>query len=347
VSKPSKLHLVKCQGTYREIGLQHGRQLRERIRQTANFYNQVLFKGQFDLIEEQGNLYLAKIDQFNPGFGEEIRAIAEGANQPIWQIAALNARTEIYQRVDASTKTECTSAFFPESRLLGQNWDWMEPLEDLIVVMEITHSDGHKIMQLTEPGIIGKIGLNSKGIGVCLNILNGGANPATVPVHVLLRAALECKTLDEFRDILGQTKMGTWSNILAADAHNEFLDVEICGDHIRYVDYQHAPIVHTNHFLGPYSQQTNEATDEKYASSRARYAKGSHLYTRVESRLEEFKTMLANEEDAPLEICRQYRPVEGNIVGTAASIIMDLANLDMHISIGRCSEYPWQCLSIA
>ena len=342
-----QLEFVQLEGTHRDIGLQHGRRLCERISRTALFYNDVLFQGQSDLIEEQGNLYLSQIDQFNQGFGDEIRGIAEGSDQPVWQIAALNARTEIYQRVNASPTNECTASFFPRTRLLGQNWDWMEPLEKLIVVMQITRPDGHQILQMTEPGIMAKIGFNSKGLGVCLNILVGGANPPRVPVHILLRSALESDSLEEFRDILDSTPMGTFSNILAADSKGDFLDVEICGDHTRYVDYGDRPIVHTNHFLSPYRECTNEATDDSFASSRQRYSRGSHLYSTVASDLDRFKLMLADEQNAPNEICRAYRMVEGNILGTVTSIIMDLQNQALHITAGKCSENPWQCVTFS
>lgn len=342
-----KLELIQLAGTHREIGLQHGQRLRESISKTANFYNDVLFQGQFDLIEEQGNLYLSQIDQFNQGFGEEIRGIAEASDQPDWQIAALNARTEIYQKVDASPSSECTSSFFPHTGLLGQNWDWMEPLEELIVVMQITRPDGHKILQMTEPGIIGKIGFNSKGLGVCLNILTGGANPPRIPVHILLRSALESDSLEEFKTTLESSPMGTYSNILAADSKGGFLDVEICGDHSRYLDYRDAPIVHTNHFLSPYGESTDEATNELFASSRQRYARCNHLYATVDSDLDKFKLMLADEENAPNEICRAYRLVQGNILGTVASIIMDLKNQALHITAGRCSNNPWHCLTFS
>jgi isopenicillin-N N-acyltransferase-like protein len=41
-------------------------------------------------------------------------------------------------------------------------------------VQKIIRPDGHQLIQLTEPGILGKIGMNSAGVGVCLNILAAG-----------------------------------------------------------------------------------------------------------------------------------------------------------------------------
>lgn len=59
----------------------------------------------------------------------------------------------------------------------------MRRLAALMVLVEIRRDDGHRILQLAEPGIIG---LNSAGIGVCLDILSGTASRPAVPVHVLL-----------------------------------------------------------------------------------------------------------------------------------------------------------------
>jgi hypothetical protein len=61
--------------------------------------------------------------------------------------------------------------------------------------------------------------------------------------------------------------------------------------------------------------------------------------------LDNFKLMLGDEENAPNEICRAYRLVEGNIVGTVTSIIMDLQHQALHITAGKCSENPWHCLT--
>ena len=66
---------------------------------------------------------------------------------------------------------ECTALCFQPTALLGQNWDWSSQLENLAVLLQIRVSENMTIQMLTEPGIIGKIGMNSQGIAACLNIL--------------------------------------------------------------------------------------------------------------------------------------------------------------------------------
>jgi len=38
--------------------------------------------------------------------------------------------------------------------------------------MRIKRNDRQEILQMTEPGIIGKIGFNNNGVGACLNFLD-------------------------------------------------------------------------------------------------------------------------------------------------------------------------------
>ena len=100
-----------------------------------------------------------RVSEYSAGYAEEIEGIAQGAAVDPLDIYALNARSEIL----ALPAQECTALCFPDARLLGQNWDWAQDLEELAVLMRIVRSDGHRILMLTEPGMIGKIGMNSAG----------------------------------------------------------------------------------------------------------------------------------------------------------------------------------------
>ncbi len=44
-------------------------------------------------------------------------------------------------------------------------WDWDREMEDLAVILDIVNEDGHRIMTMTGPSMIGKIGMNSCGLG--------------------------------------------------------------------------------------------------------------------------------------------------------------------------------------
>lgn len=165
-----QLEKITVSGSPEEIGFQHGKLLAESIHQVIDFYKPIFIS---NLSSEASVLaaaerFKARIKAFNPNYIKEIDHISLGAEvtEPLW-LYALNSRTEL-----ALTKNlnECTAIVFPEHNMIGQTWDWAQRLEGHFVVMEIQFPSGHKLTQLTEAGIIGKIGFNNCGLGVTLNI---------------------------------------------------------------------------------------------------------------------------------------------------------------------------------
>ena len=143
-----------------------------------------------------------------PRDGDE--AIAEAARIEPWCVFLLNARTEV---LNASVG-ECTSLAVPETRILAQTWDWIRELEELVVITEVEKDDGQRFVTLVEPGMLAKIGMNSRGFGVGLNFLKAEQSLDGVPVHLVLRALLECSNLAEAREVIRRSGLGKASFIL-------------------------------------------------------------------------------------------------------------------------------------
>jgi len=321
-----KFPLFNLSGTPREIGLAHGILAKERIHQALAFYKRILKK------DDQTLLLLAaqfkkKIERAFPQYAEEIEAIGEGAElDPLW-IYALNARTEI---LSFGTQ-ECTVAFFKKSALLGENWDWARDLEDLAIILRIKRQDGHTILMMTEPGIIGKVGLNSAGLGVALNLLECPGKLDGVPIHVMLRAILDCSSLAEAQSIVVKNALGKASNILIGDASGQSLDVEFAGKELFMLSPQEAVFVHTNHYLS-----IDLPKKENLASSRARYARGVEIAEKIKKgSIDEMKNLLLDRGNRELPICRPYETSRYiSSVGTICSMVMDLPRREMHITKG-------------
>ena len=331
------MELVHLKGTPEEIGLQHGKLLKGKVAATWEFYSQTLFGNQMELLEEYGAQYLQVIKEFSAEYGSEIDALAKGAGLPAWQIAVLNARTEIIHiLMEKMSIGECTALYLSGSRILGQNWDWMEQLEPLFVVMRIDREDGHQIMQIAEPGIIGKIGLNSKGIGVCLNILSGRPSPVAVPVHILLRYVLDSDNLDDALSRFQKMDLGTYSNILMADDQGGSVNMEFAGPEMKVVDYGDDIPIHTNHLLGELKNGRDTSKDPMFENSLARFSRGKEILadTDKSAGVSEFKSILRDGENASDPICVNYKEILGFMIGTVSSAIMDLPNRTIHVTEG-------------
>lgn len=333
-----KLPLIELQGTPREIGLQHGRILKDRIQRTITYYHGI-FKKPEEKIFDEAKRFKKVISEFSRAYSDEIEGIAEGAAvDPLW-IYALNARSEILTQF----VSECTAMYFSDEKLLAQNWDWAEALEELMVLMKITREDGHTILQITEPGILAKIGINSEGLGVTLNYLHMDHKLGGLPVHVTLRHFLDSSSIQDGLKSLGEYKYGKSGNIIFANNQGKFINLEFADDVVHETS-DTSLFVHTNHFLSDKSLNTD---DEKLASSYSRYERASNMVVDIEPNIASIKQILSDKTNAELPICRKYIPHEeiGNS-GTVTSIIMDLERMEIHATRGNPFDNDYEIFKL-
>ena len=336
-----KLPYYKLRGTPEEIGEAHGCLLRDRIRASYDYYSRELMGDYAIDLKAKGLGYLQAVQDIRPDLATEMEAMAHGAGLAPWQIGVLNARTELLLETTLSQQPqECTSLYFPQTAVLGQNWDWIDTYEDLAVILEIERENGPDILMLTEPGILGKIGMNSAGLGVCLNILAGQQTQPAVPLHILLRLLLEAEALAEVELLLAETQFDTYSNILVGTDQGEFIDVEVMGKRAYRIDFGNQIPVHTNHYLQEQNQGLNlsglsESTTQRYQRAR-KLCRDLPLET-----VNNMKEILADRENGDNAICRKYSDYLGFHTGTICSIVMDLSARCMHITRGNPLEHEY------
>lgn len=235
--------LISISGEPRERGRSYGRQCADRIAATVRYYRDriALPSGEIDRI---ALAYLSVIADAAPDLREEIRGISEGSGASEADLGMLNARSEIING------SECTSVAFPSSRVLGQTWDWSSRMKDLAVLLRVTRPDGLRLLMLVEPGMLGKIGLNSAGVGICLNFLKS-LEPlaAGVPLHVLSRLALEAATTEDAVAIVRRHAGGCAGHLLVGDANGHAASIELAGTGIDVATSGMSDLYHTNHYL--------------------------------------------------------------------------------------------------
>lgn len=334
-----KFPLIELKGTHAEIGFQHGLKLKNRIEKAIEFYKDVTKKlnhhernkNETEILNYASH-FRDIIKERNQLFATEIEEIARGAEvDPLW-IYAINARSEIMSNMETGS-TECTALYFQETGILGQNWDWAKDFEDLAVIMKITFENGHTILQVTEPGMIGKIGFNNKGLGVLLNFLHTPKPLKGFPIHLILRSILEQPSLKHAIEFVKKLDIGCSGNIMIGNSNGEYQDIEFGGDRYYLLENTDKCFMHTNHFVQ--NSDLNVGVEE-LQSSFSRYNKASSIIsTLTDQSIETMKEILADKSDVELPICRPY--IQGKTmqdVGTVCTIIMDLKNLEMNITKG-------------
>ena len=130
-----------------------------------------------------------------PDLAAELDRYAEGCALPAWRIHAVNARTELLAAAGAASRGECSAvagAGAAGTMVGAQTWDWHQELAGGWAVLEYpgTH---YPFVTLTEAGLLGKIGVNSAGVGLLFNILSHRSDTGDggVPVHAVARRILD------------------------------------------------------------------------------------------------------------------------------------------------------------
>lgn len=329
-------------GDARTRGLAYGGELSERIHATFARYHDRLFakshltEPEFVARAERVRLI---IDGFNHDFVTELDAIAEAAGMPRWQIYLLNARTEILN----AEVGECTALCFPKSALLGQTWDWFDGFEELTVLVTYERPNGTRILAFTEPGMLAKIGFNSAGVGVCLNYLDNRHALDGVPVHILIRAILECDDVATARRAIERSGFGKSSHFLIADAAGSALSIEFMGATAAEVEQYRNAYLHTNHCIFPGAPaDVTEAT----SSTAQRLVRARLLLESTDERsYAVLHRILTDEHGGDVGINNPFHPsvvFPGEQVGSCGTFIMDLARAQIHVRKGPGETNPFR-----
>jgi isopenicillin-N N-acyltransferase-like protein len=329
--------LIPLSGMPDEIGYQHGQLLREQIHLNVAFYQSVFLKNLRDKpqILQAARKYREAIRAYNPNFNLEIDHIALGAGvtEPLW-LYALNARTELSM---VNGLQECTAVVCPKDGLIGQTWDWAEKLEEKFFLMEISFPDGHKILQLSEAGIIGKIGMNNQGLGVTLNYLyDPHTDFSTVPIHILLRQVLESRSIEEAKNAALRSGIGKASNLIVAQS-GQAVDIEFAGDGMEIYEIDDGCYVHTNHFL--HAKAPDILEDEALLNSTTRRNTALKILRNSSSYLPQtLKIIFSDQSNGIRSILAKYKPdLDDQLgdIGTLATIIMNLDDQKMIVRSGN------------
>ncbi|EAS29932.3 acyl-coenzyme A:Isopenicillin N acyltransferase [Coccidioides immitis RS] len=333
---------ITCQGTPSEIGLQHGQQAKSEIQGSIEFYND-LFKKKCSMdwqgVCRTAAKFIPLLEASFPEYLQEIKGIAQGADVDMETILALNVRTELAYGMFSDGCTAFSWKSKTES-FLGQNWDWDKAQSPNLVSMHIRPSQPSKpsIHMITEAGIIGKIGLNSCGVGVTLNAIKcAGVDFNKIPCHLALRTVLNSSSRAEAVEKLEKLGVASACHILVAD-HTGGTGLECSAYDIVRLNMgdegEPCPgvITHSNHFV----REHNNVNPILYlADSEPRLRRVRELTGAAGSRpgFDAMNRILEDEKGYPTGICRA--PTENSQMASLFSIIMDLKGKTAAVKIGR------------
>ncbi|KAF9776583.1 hypothetical protein IL306_005230 [Fusarium sp. DS 682] len=345
---------VRCSGTPYEIGYQHGTAAKDKVVGSMSFYKD-LFQGScsmnWEAVRHEAQQYIEPLQKLSPRYVEELQGLADAAGYDLVDAVALNVRTEItfglYTRVPgAPIQTDgCTSAAYRQPNgevLLAQNWDWQPEQAPNLFICHIsqTGTDMPDISMVTEGGVIGKIGINSSGVGTCLNAIRArGVDNTKIPIHLALRTALESKSAREAANKLYEKGTAGSGHILVSDP-SEAIGLECTSIGIKEINFdRNGTLIHTNHLLLDHLgvDEPGWIPDSKDRIKRIAQLLDKRLATSTINHSSFFE-LFKDEQGYPTSINRdQYSP--GNGKATLFTINMDLAKSKAIVTMGRPTNY--------
>jgi isopenicillin-N N-acyltransferase-like protein len=209
----------------------------------------------------------------------------------------------------------------------------MEEQKPNLIHLTIVQGVLPTIKMITEAGMIGKIGFNSSGVGVCFNAIRArGMDETRLPVHLGLRVALESTSATEAVQKLGKIGLASSAHILIGDV------TTATGLEFTSTTYAQLPVdangrvIHSNHLLLPHPGVYESPW---LGDSPVRIAVMEKNTTAVTEALSwpVFSRLFEDETNYPAAICRAQ---EGSSTSaTLFNIVMELREKKAVIKMGR------------
>ena len=198
------------------------------------------------------------------------------------------------------------------------------------------------MVTFTEAGMVGKIGFNDRGLGVCLNFLGHRSDdpnaPPGVPVHVLLRAVMGCRSIEEAYKMVAWSPRCASANFLMAQHPRggapTALALELTPDAVGRIPMERDHLVHTNHFKNPAlapgcGSEQNRSTVNR---NRVAEAMARKLARHLPDPVARMQRILSDRQGAPYAVSKTSAADSSS--QTLAGVVMDLSRNRLHLCVG-------------
>lgn len=197
-----ELLVVDLHGTPFERGKQHGTQLRTQIADLMGPWRRdVTARTKLDADEFvtrflRATRFVDAAKQHTPDLLDELRGIAEGAQQPYETMLVYQLIDEIWAQAGLAKQDKCSTIGVDRDGdtpgFVAQNLDVPEWMHRYPTVLRIAHADSRlRSLVVTLPGLVAANGVNNHRVAVCVNtILQLRPTPDGLPVAFVVRGLL-------------------------------------------------------------------------------------------------------------------------------------------------------------
>ena len=198
--------------------------------------------------------YVAASEAALPHLVEQLRGMADGAEQPFSLLMAANAFEEIYGQVELGTPTpqpleRCTDVVVdgPDGPLLGHTEQWYAGDQGAVGIVIDVADDGPTVLAPVVAGTLPLVGINEYGVAVGAMSLSARDERVGIPRALLARDVLDARdAADATARATRPGRAGGYTYQLAfPDGESRVVETTATRDAVM------AANVHTNHALDP------------------------------------------------------------------------------------------------
>lgn len=358
MSAPYVLERIRCAGSPRELGREHGEQLREKIRafvaqrfEALDAYLAERGKpGQVPAVLEAGRACMAVAERWHPAGHAEHLGIAEAAGVDageLYTVANMTDVRDIVAYAPGAGREGCSSLLVPPALsadgalLAGQTWDLNPADLEFVVAVRREPERGAPTWSITCAGCLSLIGMNADGLAVGTNNLKLRGGRVGVGYLSLQHRALECRTREDAARVHVEAQRAAAHSYWIADPRGA-LELECSAAECVRRDLGVRPLSRTNHCL---SRLVEEEGEPHNASSEARLARLEHWLRSGRQSFDSLRALFSDRADGVNSVCRYPDDEQGT--ATNACILMAPERRELWACRGPADRGEWVRLAFS
>ena len=314
-SRVKKFDLLEVRGSAFDRGFAYGERNADRLRRHIlshyTFYATYFARSKDELIREAAK-YVGPLKDYSQNVWDELRGTAEGAGASLDEVMFLAAFNEVFypkfEKLCTSFAVRGTSTA-DGLTYVGQNNDegidpWMNG--ECVTLTRHVQSDAPNVLIYTYVGAPAMMGINSRGLAVCINALACEGPQVGVPILAIVREVLNQKDMDGAMAEIQRAKRAYALNFVIGTPE-AIADVEAYPD--RVLKRQSDNVLwHTKHCL--YSEGRKYENDQSRTNSETRCTRIEALLANNNGRLDlrMLEGFMADHENGTNSICLHVDP---------------------------------------
>jgi isopenicillin-N N-acyltransferase-like protein len=337
--------LIETGGSWRDIGHDIGRAMREQLQAVAHSARAKLGGIELADVREKLGPYLAATERVAPDIVAELHGMAEGSGVPFETLFVVNAAAELTQ---AARDHECTVVGITPAGtanghvLLAHNEDATAGWADYTYVVKVAPDGALPFAAFTYAGLLLHQGVNTAGLGSVGNALYARDAHPGVPKLLQYRRAIVQPTIEQAIRIVTGHDRAFGNNHLFANAEGDIYDVEVTGRHWALLHAGNRFLAHANHLVTP--DLAHLDAEEDLLNSRLRQRRVERLVDAAWGTItvHSLRALMADHSNYPRSLCKHHAPESDLDYGTIGSVVIDVTERALWACAGNPCRGAWR-----